>query len=187
MKLAEHAPVLLAVVENTPYYDNTCINGTVATSQVRTGRNTASCFTAETKVIMDDGSLKEISKVEIGDRVIGENGQINNVIGLEVPKLGTRYLFSLNGGPFFVTAEHPFKTLRGWTSFDPSMTDHENPNLVSRKPMDIGDTLLRFDNEIEYLNGYQLKTDNKEMRVYNLLLDGNNTYYANGYLVHNKP
>lgn len=164
-----------------------CLDGQVVTLSTDNGSNSPSCFTASTKVRMADETLKPISEVKIGEQVIGEYGQINNVIGIETPDLGARYLFSLNNGPFFVTAEHPFKTLNGWKSFDPAMTDHETPNLVSRKPMVLGDVLLRYNNDLEMLNDYQLKNDDKKMKVYNLLLDGNNTYFANDYLVHNKP
>lgn len=164
-----------------------CIDGKEIIVGGKKGRNHPSCFTAETKVRMADGSLKAIANIKVGEQVLGEDGKINNVIGIETPKLGTRLLFSLNGGPFFVTAEHPFKTLNGWRSFDPEMTDHETPNLVSRSPLGLGQVLLRYNDDLELLQDYQRDNFDEKMKVYNLLLDGNNTYFANDYLVHNKP
>lgn len=151
---------------------------------------TCSCFTAETLVRMHDGSLLRIDKVKIGDKVIGENGYINNVIGIEKPYLHDRRLYSFNDDiDYFVTPEHPFKSLRGWVSIDPEMTKKEHPaaDLVDVQSLKVGDEIYLFSGETVKVKRINSIEDSPNRTVYNLRLDGNNTYYANDYLVHNKP
>ncbi|MDP7320686.1 MAG: hypothetical protein QF441_08770 [Bacteriovoracaceae bacterium] len=67
------------------------------------------------------------------------------------------------------------------------MTALEHEFLVDDYPLDIGDEVFRYMSEPIPLRSYDSKNDDPDRKVYNLLLDGNNTYYANDYLVHNKP
>ena len=140
---------------------------------------------------MEDGSTKSIENVKIGDKVLGMDGQYNLVEDTLIHDIKARNLYSFNGGPFFVTAEHPFMTTDGWKAIDPEMTIDHNPDFVKQhgKPnhLQVGDTLVKE-------NGEQVKIDTiegrdrypGEMPVYNLQVNGTDTYYANGYLVHNK-
>lgn len=151
---------------------------------------------------MADGSSKPIEYVSFGDLVLGENGTVNTVIGVETPVLGDRKLYSLNGGDPFVTAEHPFLTTAGWKSIDPSATADENPGLRV-DTLTIGDSLVQLvDALVPALvvgrDAVELRTEsiplrtlrsvsaNSETALYNLLLDGDHTYFANELLVHNK-
>ena len=170
-----------------------------------------SCFTGNTLVLMADGSRKPISKVRVGDKVRGQKGSVNRVIGIERPKLGIRKLYGFNGKPGFVTAEHPFMTSSGWKSIDPAATFAENPQLrvgvlgagdsiVAMAPLQRQPALASAVRPIAYLPGSdetgrlsRIKietiapmTGDPAMTVYNLLLDGDRSYFANGFLVHNK-
>ncbi|MCH2535432.1 MAG: Hint domain-containing protein [Bdellovibrionales bacterium] len=149
-----------------------------------------SCFTGETMVRMHDGSLKRIDKVKVGDRVLGDNRMVNNVIDIEVPTLHNRKLYSFNDDKkYFVTPEHPFRSERGWVSIDPEMTKLEHPSadLVDTKALRVGDKIYLYSGEVVEIQKINSIEDNPDRPVYNLILDGNNTYYANDYLVHNKP
>ena len=143
-----------------------------------------SCFTAGTKVTLADGSTKDIEDVVVGDMVAGSNGKANAVVGVEVPPLGDRPLYAINGSKAFVTAEHPFMTTMGWKSIDPTLTMKENA-LLDVGALSIGDILVT-DNGNVAISSITQHSGDKEEKVYNLLLDGNHTYYANGFLVHNK-
>ena len=161
-----------------------------------------SCFTAGTLVRMADGSAKPIEQIRVGDRVLGQGGIINTVTGIERPRLGTRPVYGFNGARAFVTVEHPFMTAAGWKSIDPRATASENPTLRVGT-LRVGDrvAVLRSDG----VTAATTKATWRAMRlrfvqlhamtpvalpasttVYNLLLDGNHTYFANGFLVHNK-
>ena len=166
----------------------------------------SSCFTAGTLVRMADGTVKPIEQIQRGDRVMGFDGCINRVTAVERVRLGGRKLYALNKGRAFVTAEHPFHTPDGWQSISPAMTARENPRLAVRT-LDVGARLNVWGRlttmpvtdgssalqavpsvaleavELESIDA--LEADPTTV-VFNLLLDGNNTYFADDYLVHNK-
>ena len=164
-----------------------------------------SCFIAGTRVMMADGAEKSIEDVVVGDHLIGQDGNVNTVRGLDRTTLGERWLHALNGGEHFVTAEHPLMTEHGWKALDPRATLVENPNLAVGR-LRVGDRLVigraitppaQFGNlalaaAIDYASEYVTVTaitavaDDPDLPLYNLILDGNHSYHADGYLVHNK-
>jgi hypothetical protein len=151
---------------------------------------------------MADGREHPIRDIRVDDLVLAPSGGACRVVGIERPLLGARPLYALNGGPAFVTAEHPFATLGGWRSIDPAATARETSNLLVKRLL-IGDCL-----QIENMGPAPLVAGNlaltvpaltvvtllsvkaesaaPETMLYNLLLDGEHAYFANGYLVHNK-
>ncbi|MDA0701840.1 MAG: Hint domain-containing protein [Proteobacteria bacterium] len=157
-----------------------------------------SCFAAGTKVALAGGGERRIEEVRIGDRVLGRDGAINTVTGIERPRLGGRLLYGFNGGPAFVTAEHPFWTAEGWKAIDPTATARENPRLRVGA-LAVGDrvavAVISGLTPVSYAPGRaqdigieaiaSVRAD-PDTVVYNLLLDGDHTYFADGYLVHNK-
>jgi len=168
------------------------------------------CFTGETEILLADGSVRAIRDVRVGDRVVGENGEINNVVAIETPMLGDRKLYGFDDGPAFVTAEHPFKTRDGWKSIDPEATFAEtghfrvdaltegddlvvlasvstlalpmaaNSGMTAPCHETVIETAFRAIVRITEREGEATRT------VFNLQLDGNHTYFANNCLVHNK-
>lgn len=160
-----------------------------------------SCFTGDTLVAMADGTTKPIARVEVGDRVMGQTG-INRVEAIERPRLGSRRLYSLNGGAFFVTSEHPFLTEAGWKAIDPAATAAENPSLTVGR-LTVGDRMLALAGVAvpALAGGYPALEPRFEAvalgsligmpadpatPLYNLRLDGDHTYIANDLIVHNK-
>jgi hypothetical protein len=183
-----------------------------ATGPLMFGNRVFSCFTATTQVLMADGTTRPIAEVKVGDQVLGENGEVNRVVEVETPVLGTRKLYAFNDGPAFVTPEHPFMTRTGWKSMAPDATFAEHGNFVAG-PLTVGDDLVRLETiatrakpmtvalggsapvpsvevaiETRFapLESTTPHEGDPAMRVYNLRLDGNHTYFANSYLVHNK-
>lgn len=143
------------------------------------------CFVAGTKVIMADGTEKIIENIKIGEKVLGKDKKINTVIEYDRPLLWSRLLYSINNSDYFVTAEHPFMTTEGRKSIDPKATLLEMPNFKI-DTLRIGDVLIKANGKKEKINTLlSIKSDEKQ-RLYNFKLDGNNTYFADGYLVHNK-
>jgi hypothetical protein len=134
---------------------------------------------------MSDGSSKNIKDVEVGDKVLGSGGTYNTVVDIETPDLGKRKLYSFNGGELFVTNEHPFMSSDGWKAINSQETYKEQPKLAEKVTnLEVGDVLVTDDGNVEVDTIDSSVADNQV--VYNLLLEENNTYYANGYLVHNK-
>lgn len=147
------------------------------------GGGFAHCFVADTKVLMADGTEKYIQDVKLGDVLKGETGN-NKVIGFHQPKLGEEKLYSFNGGRYFVTAEHPFNTTDGWKSLNPAKTAEEHLNITVTE-LKIGDTLITEKGKVK-LKSIDSKSEKSDTQLYNFKLDGDHTYYADGYLVHNK-
>jgi hypothetical protein len=169
-----------------------------------------SCFAAGTSVLMADGSTKPIEAIRPGDRVRGRNGAINTVTRVERPRLAGRLLYGFDGGRPFVTAEHPFLTAEGWKAIDPAATRAENPALavgalvagdrlavvaLSAAAVAQGGTgflAVRYAPAEPPAVAYRALGRITAVRadpdtvVYNLLLDGDHSYFADGYLVHNK-
>lgn len=172
------------------------------------GGGGSSCLTGDTKVLMADGSLKFIKDIIVGERVMGHHGIINVVTGIETPRLGERQLYALSGGKPFVTAEHPFLTDEGWKSINPSATAAENPSMTKLivGPLTNGDRMAVFSppvdgkilatnltTEFAVIGSITATVKDADTVVFNLLLDGNNTYFVTPssdsrmlYLVHNK-
>ncbi len=149
----------------------------------------SSCFTPGTLITMADGSKKPISEIKIGEKVRSASGGSNTVLGFETPKLGTRSLYAFNDSEdYFVTAEHPFLTEDGWKAIDPEATKREKPSIAKRlniTKLEVGDVIITENGKIK-IEKIKSKSADPNQTVYNLILDGDHTYIANGFVVHNK-
>jgi hypothetical protein len=151
------------------------------------GSGGSSCFVAGSSVTLADGSCINIEDVKIGDRLKGF-ASINTVLGFDHPKIESRKIYGFNGKGRFVTAEHPLKTLDGWKSLSPEATHAEKPSLdyLNITKLEIGDWLIT-ETGIEQIESIEEYSDqNPDELLYNFVLDGDNTYYVNGILAHNK-
>lgn len=139
----------------------------------------SACFIPETLITMADGSEKKIEDIELGDVVKSEIGE-STVEGIDI-HIRKETVYSINDSGHFVTANHPFKTTEGWKAIDPkgSMKDHG----VEADRLIVGDTILTLDGEERATT---IEAGNDVTKVYNLRLDNEHVYYANGYLVHNE-
>jgi len=162
------------------------------------------CFVAGTRVAMADGTSKPIEWVAPGDLVLGRGG-VNRVLANDRHPLGPRPLYALNGGAPFVTAGHPFLTEAGWKAIDPAETAREAPGLAVGR-LAVGDRLLavvgvampapvgggRGDGAPEArvaavpLAGLDAHAADPGTPIFNLRVDGDHTYVADDWLVHNK-
>jgi hypothetical protein len=146
------------------------------------------CFIAGTQITMADGSTKSIEDVAIGDQVIGRDGAINTVQEYIRPLLGDRTLVGFNGGLPFITNDHPVLTTDGtWRSVNPSGTasKYAAANLNAEQ-LSVKDTIATSNGIGFEIVSIEQHADSADLQVYNFSLDGNNTYIANGLVVHNK-
>ena len=142
-----------------------------------------SCFVAWTKVVMADGTEKNIEDVKIWEKVLWTDWTVNTVLWYDRPVLWGRHLWSINGWEYFVSDEHPFKTTEWWKSFNPEMTKLEVD--LNTTELKVGDVLITADWEEEVKTVDYIDAD-YNTPLYNFVLDWDHTYYANNYLVHNK-
>lgn len=189
--------------QDIAYYPDYGLNGywKVVLMTPKPPETTGSCFTGDTEILLANGTERPISRVTVGTQVIGQDGSVNTVIGVETPRLGGRNLHSLNGGQPFVTAEHPFAGEDGWRTPDPLALGAEGATLAVA-PLRVGDLLRRVVGvgsvvgsggqgrvpltELAVVHELTAHAADPATTVYNLLLDGDHTYVAGGWLVHNK-
>ena len=143
----------------------------------------SSCFIAWTKVTMADGSQKNIEDVKIWEKLLWADWIVNTVLWYDRPVLWERHLWSINGSEYFVSDEHPFKTTEWWKSFDPEMTKLEID--LDTTELKVWDILIK-NNGLEVIKSIEYIEWEDDTQLYNFVLDGDHTYYANSYLVHNK-
>ena len=141
------------------------------------------CFLSDTKVQLSNGSIALIQDIQIGDTVKGQT-QDNDVIDLYHFTLGNQPVYSINNGRFFVTGAHPFFTTDGWKAFNVSHAKYWNPDLPISK-LGIGDTIITESSSV-YVHTVRNKPYPADTEIFNFVLDGDKTYYADNYLVHNK-
>jgi cysteine-rich repeat protein len=146
------------------------------------GGSFATCFIKDTKVRMADNTEKNIQDVQIGDVLKGETSD-NTVLAFHRPTLQGK-VYGFNGGRLFVTEEHPFKTTEGWKSINPEKTKEENIGITVT-PLRVGDTLITEKGFMQ-IHSIESGAMPKTTPLYNFILSGDRTYYADGYLVHNK-
>lgn len=142
-----------------------------------------SCFTAGTKIRLADNTEMPIEKITINQELKSPFGK-NKVVGFDRTILGERKLYGINDTEYFFTAEHPFLTTTGWRSIDPEQTKEETEHLICGK-LQLGDVLITQTGLVKIT---QIKSieEKPELPLYNFFLDGDNSYYANNFVVHNK-
>ena len=154
------------------------------------GQDTSTCFIAGTMVSMADGFKKKIEDVKIGEKVLGFNKKINTVIAYDRPFLGKRKLYSINDSKAFVTNEHPFMTENGWRSINPDATRKETnrncDDLTDIAELKIGDKIITDNDNSVIVKKIKEYNGDSQRLLYNFQLDGNSTYFADSYCVHNK-
>ena len=120
------------------------------------------CFTAETRVLMADGAERPIVGIRPGDRVIGRTGGVNRVTGMHIVPLGLT-VAELAAGDVLITAAAVSGETAGALALAPAVSfRHLVLHRLTRAEGDPADS------------------------VYNLILVGDHSYVANGFVVHNK-
>ena len=158
---------------------DTSSSGTGGTGGSSSGGGGSSCFISDTLITMADSTEKLISSIKIGDKVKSEIGE-STVLDIQIHK-GNFEVYSFNNKKAFTTAEHPFKTIEGWKAINPITTLEKHK--VESKTLKLGDTILKI-NGNETIETIE-KGETTYKTVYNLILDNEHVYYADGYLVHN--
>ena len=148
-----------------------------------------SCFVAGTMVRMADGSDKKIEDVQVGDILLGMDESHNTVVQLDHWPLNGRNLVGINGSGPFKTPEHPLMTKDGWKAYNSQDTIEQKPqiaHLMTNGNLEVGDEIKDIDGNWILVESLEVFENEEEQQVYNFMLDGNNTYYADGLLAHNR-
>lgn len=165
------------------------------------------CFLAGSLVTMADGSSKAIEYVSVGDAVMGAFGEINRVVALHRPLLGTAGMICINN-EHNSTAHHPHISIdkkfycndisaveNGTYGKEHDVIDELgrvvkrylhglNPGRVQKYVQGIYLQTIHGGKCLESLTSYNLPADTQ---LYNLVVDGSHTYCVDGYAVTGWP
>jgi hypothetical protein len=165
------------------------------------------CFLAGSIVHMADGTTKWIENVQVNDLIIGAFGEINKVLFLHRPLLGTSQMCCLNG-EHHTTTHHPHVSLnKQFYCGEPdkvSTLTYGHTHKVIDEQGNVVDQMLHGLNKerIHTLHtGVELKTItgstivhsievysmDENTQLYNLVVDGSHTYHVDGYAVTGWP
>jgi hypothetical protein len=140
----------------------------------------ATCFLPDTLIQMADGSSSQIKNINIGDKVSDTEGGVNTVVGKKQTTLGSRKMASVNGADVYMSSDHPILTTDGWCSAKPIPENF--PFQVAELTTDHTVMTIRGAQRVESIS---IEDADPETELYDLTLDGNHQYYANGQVVHN--
>ena len=167
----------------SPSYKNSSDEGSEAYRIARkhiyrpSGTYIGPCFTAGTKVLLNNEEFTNIEKIKIGDSISTynlENQQLeeNKVSKIFKHEVDNIYKLTLSNEVLFVTAEHPFYVIgKDW---------------VKVVDLQVGDLLMTYDGNKIWVDDKELIR--KSIEVYNIHVDGNHNYFVGTIqvLVHNK-
>lgn len=156
-----------------------------------------SCFTADSLILMADGSLKRIDEIAVGDCVKTAFGE-SNVVYIQMPVLGDRNIVIHPGDKCKTSAEHPLwaknkitgeqwwatRDLQQWTlehdeSVAAGLVVTDKPAILITDPENW--MFATIDGWVD-ANWIELKGD-PATQLYHLHLDNSGGYFVDGYLV----
>lgn len=183
------APAICRNVINDSIVNNSNCSGTPPTFSIPCSDSSqCRCFVAGTYVTMADGTKKDIATIKPWELVLWENWKANIVLGIDRSPLWTRQLYSFNWWTNFVTAEHPFLTEDGWKSIDVEALRADDASLIDKLSVDylrVWDSIIAENGESILIESIDWVSSHAQT-VYNLKLTWDGTYYADGYVTHNK-
>jgi hypothetical protein len=152
-----------------------------------------SCFIAGTKILMADGTEKNIEDVVEGDEVISFNestlqNEVKKVIGLKTPIHNdlVRYEFA-NQTSVTSTFDHPFYVGDlELASFAPFLTNKRYEIGKEVRQIKVGDLVYLPTNKSKTAIKDIIELDSNDTQTYIITVEDNHNFYANNILVHNK-
>ena len=165
------------------------------------------CFLAGSLVHMADGTTKCIEDVQVNDLVIGAFGEINTVLALHRPILGTAKMCKINN-EHNTTNHHPHVSIdKKFYCGDPGLVSSStyghkhkvidaNGNIVERmldglkkeriQKLELGVELKTIEGS-RLINSLEVYSMPQDTQLYNLVISGSHTYHVDGYAVTGWP
>ena len=148
------------------------------------------CFDPGSKVLMADGTYKNIEDVKVGDMVMSLNEETGEYVAQRVQATIIKensddlvYVHLSNGLRIGMRAYHPLLTIDGWKSLRPEMA--ETLMDVGEVPMlKIGDVLVGIDGNPTIVS-IESRADIENYTTYNLSVENTHNYIVEGVVVHN--
>lgn len=159
------------------------------------------CFVKGTRVLMADGEYRRIEEIKPGEHVINRLGKADMVLNTQIRKSSDLYEISSNAilsGKLVVTGNHPFYAFRHEHEGEPlqpewitaaELADGNEYSLAGRisRPESVDTTIYSEDGCSWKLCKYTIRKleSEDELNVYNIEVQNDNSYIAEGIVVHN--
>ena len=154
--------------------------------------NNILCLNKGTKVLMSDGTQKNIETISKFDFVKSFSFETSNIEDVKVTKIAKSYHSIINsiglsnGQTIECTTDHPIWTVeKGWCSvnFNETLLNYN----VQVQELVIGDTCITFHNgQIENYKIVSIDTFIGNYEMYDITGGNNHCFFANGLLVHDE-
>ncbi len=148
------------------------------------------CFDTGTKVLMADGTLKNIEEVHIGDMVMSLNEDTGEYIPQRVTSTIIKhnsddlvYVNLSNGERIGMRAYHPLLTTEGWKSLRPTLAE-TIMEAGKVELLEVGDILIGYEENVKIVS-IETRADIPNYNTYNLSVEGYHNYIVNGVVAHN--
>jgi uncharacterized protein YjbI with pentapeptide repeats len=156
---------ILELAKTSPLFKDAVLTGMSVSRPIRRG-----CFATGTQIAMADGSTRSIESIKKGDRIV--------TLDLE-----TRQLIENLVSDIFMEESSSRVVINRSLRTTPSESLYNGTMWVTPAEIHVGDSLYTMGGKvkvsaIEYIE--------KAMTVYNLETLPNHSFFADGYLVHNK-
>lgn len=163
----------------------TCSGGSCIPDGTCTG---GTCFPAGTKVTLPNNKTENIEDVKVGDKVVSEDEtgkqSVSTVQAVEKPVSNNLCdIKYTDGEDLKVTKGHPLFTQNGWKAIDINVAAQEDPG-VPVSTLNIGDFMKKDTGSWDQIANISCKDET--VQTYNLTVDNAHTYFAGGFLAHNK-
>jgi len=151
------------------------------------------CFVAGTKILIADGSTKNIEDIEVGDIVLSWNEDTNQLQSSKVVKLiqpvhdDMLVIRFSNDVVNENTFDHPYYVKdKGWCSHSPELTKERYD--IDTELLEVGDVCYYNDGvKLEEVEVSFIREHWGEVQTYTIDgLESGNTFFANGIVVHNE-
>lgn len=150
------------------------------------------CVAPNTRIMMADGSEKEICRIQSGDQVISGEGTVSVCSDELIHNDTISEMYGINEYPPFLSFEHAVMTQRGWCSLNPAVSNEINPHFHV-KMLAIGDQVMALSHSrdgslvqvsitVESIHVKRAKAGSFFRGCDLHFREGKNSYYANGIL-----
>lgn len=149
---------------------------------IHAGGGGESCLAGDVKVTLADGSQKNIADVTVGDRVKTADGAAK-VTASNQYSSGLRVLYAINGDKALLTGDHPIRTRDGYKVVnEEAVKDYAGQPGFLDTPLAVGDVVLTEAGEVK-VESITRKPQVQPISTFNIRLEGNQSFYADGFEV----
>ncbi|MFZ2738103.1 MAG: hypothetical protein WBI20_02605 [Burkholderiaceae bacterium] len=154
------------------------------------------CFPLDTQITMADGSLKPVSKVAVGERVLSALGGESEVLSPIICPVAPGEITILVNGAVRMTREHLLRGIDGWLAVDLlayigwrscQQQDGQDvgidPSLLRQAA--VGDLIVTTNGLVE-IESLEWAAGSESETLMSFQLKGDRSFFANGYAVESR-